>query len=142
MSKKNIDRHKALKLVSTHKQYKDLLSGISTLLEEARRSAARSVNTILTVTYWEVGRRIVEFEQKGKAFAEYGEEIIMRLAEDLTTRFGRGFSRRNLFQMRLFYLTYRKKVQTVSAQLGIKKLRTRKVQTVSAKLTTTDMRSH
>jgi len=136
MSKKNVDRHKVLKLVSTHKQYKDLLSGILTLLEEARRASARSVNAILTVTYWEVGRRVVEFEQKGKASAKYGEEIIARLAKDLTTRFGRGFSRRNLFQMRLFYLTYRKKVQTVSAQLGIKKLQTRKVQTVSAKLTT------
>lgn len=59
----------------------------------------------------------------------------MQLAEDLTRRYGRGFSKRNLFQIRLFYLRYRKKVQTLSAQLSKKLLRTRKVQTMSAEIT-------
>ena len=84
--------------------YGGLVSAIADLLEKARRGAARAVNSILTATYWEIGRRIVEFEQGGEARAEYGEQLLRRLAEDLTTRFGRGFSRSNLQQMRLFYL--------------------------------------
>ena len=100
------------------KGYKGFLSDISGLLTEARRSAARSVNSVLTATYWDIGRRIVEFEQKGKASAGYGENIMIALAKDLTARFGRGFSKSNLFQMRTFYLVYRKKFQTVSGILG------------------------
>lgn len=84
--------------------YGGLVSGISDLLEQARRGAARAVNSILTATYWEIGRRIVQFEQGGKARAEYGESILMRLAADLTPKFGRGFSKTNLFQMRGLFL--------------------------------------
>ncbi|MFH1328626.1 MAG: DUF1016 N-terminal domain-containing protein [Candidatus Bathyarchaeota archaeon] len=113
----------------SHKTYQNLLSGISGILHEARKASARAVNTILTVTYWEIGRCIVEFEQKGNLTASYGEEIIERLAVDLTKRFGRGFSRRNLFQIRMFYVYYAKKFQIVS---GIS--RRQKVQTVSAQL--------
>jgi hypothetical protein len=57
----------------------------------------------MTATYWEIGRRIVEFEQRGTERAAYGEALIERLSEDLTRRFGRGFSRQNLGQMRAFY---------------------------------------
>jgi predicted nuclease of restriction endonuclease-like (RecB) superfamily len=88
------------------------------LLEGARRAAARSVNSVLTLTYWEVGRRIVEHEQKGDPKAEYGELLLDRLAVDLSERFGRGFSRSNVFQMRQFYLAYQEKIQTVSGQSG------------------------
>ena len=56
--------------------YAGLVTGISDLLEHARRMSARSVNSILTATYWEIGRRIVEFEQGGKARAEYGEALL------------------------------------------------------------------
>jgi predicted nuclease of restriction endonuclease-like (RecB) superfamily len=73
-------------------------------LEHARRTAARAVNGILTATYWEVGRRVVEFEQGGQARAEYGAALLKRLAHDLTARGGRGFSERNLESMRRFYL--------------------------------------
>jgi hypothetical protein len=58
----------------------------------------------MTSTYWLVGQRIVEHEQAGAERAAYGEELIKRLARDLTTRLGRGFSERNIRQMRLFYL--------------------------------------
>lgn len=98
--------------------YRGLLQSVVELLEEARRFSARSVNAVMTATYWEIGRRIVECEQGGRAKAEYGERLIELLAKDLTGRFGRGFSRRNLFQIRLFYLAYRDKVQTLSAQSG------------------------
>jgi hypothetical protein len=83
--------------------YEEILSGISSLLDAARRSAARAINTLMTATYWEVGRRIVEFEQDGRARADYGEGLISQLADDLTKRHGRGFSKSNLFQMRAFY---------------------------------------
>ena len=88
------------------KKYTALLSGITGLLEDARRYTAKTVNSIMTATYWEVGRRIVESEQKGKNRAEYGQRLLENLAKDLTTRFGKGFSRQNLQQMRIFFLAY------------------------------------
>ena len=89
---------------STTHVHGQLVLEISGLLEQARRGAARSVNAILTATYREIGRRIVEHEQGGKVRAEYGEEVLERLATDLTRQHGRGFSARNLRQMRTFYL--------------------------------------
>ncbi len=77
--------------------YGSLVTEIADLLEQARCGTARAVNSILTATYWEIGRRLVEFEQGGKARAEYGDELVPRLASDLTTRFGRGFSERNVW---------------------------------------------
>ena len=58
----------------------------------------------MTATYWAVGRRIVEEEQQGKKRADYGEQLVIRLAKDLTSRYGRGFGYRNLYQMRHFYM--------------------------------------
>lgn len=86
--------------------YAGIHSGIVELLDTARRTAARSVNALMTASYWEIGRRIVEAEQQGKRRAGYGEQLIERLARDLTQRFGRGFSRQNLQQMRAFFLTW------------------------------------
>ena len=76
------------------------------MLESARHAAARAVNSVMTTTYWEVGRRIVEEEQRGRERAAYGERLIDRLSDDLTQRFGRGFSKVNLKQMRKFYLEW------------------------------------
>ena len=87
-----------------HSQYDRFLADISGLLEQARRTAARSVNAVLTSAYWQIGRRIVEHEQGGKQRAGYGEESLIRLSEDLTAAYGRGFSRPGLQRMRLFYL--------------------------------------
>ena len=97
--------------------YDMVLSEVAGLLEEARRSAARSVNAIMTATYWEIGRRIVEYEQSGKNKADYGKQLVDRLSQDLTRQFGRGFGRRNVFQMRSFYCAYPGIVQTASAKL-------------------------
>ncbi len=83
------------------------MTGISDLLESARRTTARAINNILTATYWEIGRRIVEYEQAGQARAEYGERLLTRLARDLSARHGRGFSRRGLYKMRAFHLGWR-----------------------------------
>lgn len=79
---------------------------IVALLEAARRAAARSVNALMTASYWEIGRRIVEFEQGGEARAEYGKALLKRLSADLSVRFGRGFGVDSLESMRLFYKTY------------------------------------
>ncbi len=97
--------------------YDAVLTGMVALLENARRASARTVNAIITATYWEAGRRIVEYEQQGERRAEYGQELVRKLSRDLTTRFGRGFSQRNLEQMRFFYLTW-PITQTPSAQLS------------------------
>ena len=86
--------------------YGDLVIGIGELLEAARRTTSRSVNAIMTATYWEIGRRIVEFEQRGAKRAQYGSELLKRLSGELSTRFGRGFSRHNLARFRDFYLTF------------------------------------
>ena len=86
--------------------YDGLLSGMVSLIEEARRVSARTVNAIITATYWEMGRRIVENEQSGRRRAGYGEALLKKLSADLTSKFGRGFSRQNLQQMRQFYRAY------------------------------------
>jgi len=88
------------------KGYEHLVTDIGELLEAARRTTTRSVNAIMTATYWEVGRRIVEFEQGGEARAQYGRKLLKRLSVELTTRFGRGFSQDNLERFRLFYLRF------------------------------------
>ncbi len=84
--------------------YDTVLSDVIDLLESARRVSARTINSIMTATYWEIGRRIVEYEQVGAKRAEYGKELLKKLSIDLKARFGRGFSERNLEQMRLFYI--------------------------------------
>lgn len=86
--------------------YSNFLADIQLLLDEARRNSARSVNAILVATHWELGRRIVGFEQKGKRRADYGEELLDRLSSDLSQKFGRGFGVSQLKMVRQFYLTY------------------------------------
>lgn len=88
------------------RQYRLLIDGVAELLEHARRTSGRTVNAILTATYWEIGRRIIEYEQQGRHRAQYGERLLERLALDLTNRCGRGFSVDNLEAMRLFYVEY------------------------------------
>ena len=86
--------------------YQAVFGDVSKIIDAARDSAARSVNAAMTAAYWLIGLRIVEFEQSGEERAEYGAALIERLSEDLTGRFGRGFSRQNVQNMRLFYLSY------------------------------------
>ncbi len=108
------------KPVKTEDKYASIFTNVAELLEQARRLSARSVNAIMTATYWEIGRQIVEVEQQsGDRAKYYGKEIVDRLAIDLTDKFGRGFKRSNLFQMRAFFLTYSKIVQTVSGQSSL-----------------------
>ena len=106
----------------TPNNYDTIHAGIVGLLEDARRVVARNVNALITASYWEIGRRIVEAEQGGHEKGEYGEMLIKRLAQDLSARFGRGFGWRNLFQMRAFYLAWPDKLQTLSAISAVSEL--------------------
>lgn len=92
-----------------------LYSQIASILEQNRRSFAVAVNTAMVRTYYEIGRSIVENEQKGNVRAEYGKEVLKNLSAKLTANYGKGFSTTNLKQMRDFYLTYQIG-QTVSDQ--------------------------
>jgi len=110
--------------------YHSVLGEMVDLLEQARHGSARAVNAVMTAAYWQVGARLVQHEQHGANRAEYGAELLTRLAEDLSKRFGNGFSRQNLQSMRSFYLAYppEKICQTASGELeGAKR------QTVSGK---------
>ncbi len=106
-----------MKNLPTPNSYQNLKQEIATLLVKGRKQAVKSVNTILVQTYWHIGNHIVEFEQKGKAKAEYGKELLTKLSKDLSLEFGKGFSRSNLFQMRLLYIKF-PKIQTLSEQLS------------------------
>jgi hypothetical protein len=83
--------------------YPKLMAQLVALLERARLNSARSVNAVMTATYWVIGGRIAEQEQLGGKRAQYGKALLRRLAEDLSPRFGRGFSERNWLAMREFY---------------------------------------
>jgi predicted nuclease of restriction endonuclease-like (RecB) superfamily len=101
--------------------YESMLTEVAALLESARRASVRATNAIMTATYWEIGRRIVEFEQGGGARAEYGKELLSQLSADLTTKFGRGFSVDNLETMRLFYRAYSSsRIESAIASLPVK----------------------
>lgn len=109
--------------------YHQLIESIERLLKQGRQQAAIAVNYHIVHTYWEIGRYIVEFEQKGEHKQEYGTKLIDILSTDLSDKFGKGFSRSNLFSFRKFYLLF-EKVQTPSGQLIISKS-FEKIQTVS-----------
>ena len=84
----------------------DLFLKIAELLQTARQTVVRAVNQTMVYTYYEIGRMIVEDEQKGKERAEYGKQVLKELSKKLTIEFGKGFSVENLDRMRFFYKTY------------------------------------
>lgn len=94
-----------------------LYDQIRQVLFDAQRSVSHAVNTAMVYAYFEVGRLIVEDEQHGKVRAGYGEETLTALSEKLITEFGRGFSVRNLRNMRTFYMSFKNR-QTLSAKLS------------------------
>ena len=102
-----------------------LLHDIRDLISQARSLTRRSINAALVVSNYLIGMRIVREEQKGRERAAYGAETLIRLADKLTKEFGRGYSRRNLVNMRNFYLAYQSVVQSIfpltSMEAGDKK---------------------
>ncbi len=117
MPKKKIKKILTVKQLSTG-SYQKALFDIKRLIQQTRYASARSVNAIMTAAYWEIGRRIVLVEQKGKKRAGYGEELIEKLSKDLTKSCGKGFGKSNLHNFRQFYLSYShiQKFQTVSGK--------------------------
>ena len=93
-----------------------LIDNISMAINDARRKVASHINATMTKAYWQIGKYIVEYEQGGQAKVAYGTSTLTELSHQLTARFGRGFSRPNLVNMRRFYLTY-PNCQTVSDNL-------------------------
>jgi hypothetical protein len=98
-------------------KYNLLITQISTLITDAKRYVATAINNTLVETYWNIGKYIVEFEQDGNTRAKYGEQLLVNLSKDLTVQLGKGFSRSNLFNMRLFYMRF-PIFQTVSGKLS------------------------
>ncbi|AXB57192.1 PDDEXK nuclease domain-containing protein [Flavobacterium fluviale] len=108
---------------------KVIFQQVAELLQNARQQVLRTVNSTMTITYFEIGRIIVEEEQNGKDRAEYGKQLLQSLSQQLTKEFGKGFSVDNLSNMRKFYLTFSisesltrilqiKKTQSVTAEFN------------------------
>lgn len=94
-----------------------MIEQIKSLLDNARKKVAAEVNSTLIATYWQIGRIIVEDEQKHESRAEYGKQTLKTLSKALTDEYGKGFSRSNLQNMRQFYLLY-PKCQSVTGKLS------------------------
>ncbi len=101
---------------SSKENYSSLINNISSLLEQGRKQSFIAVNTILIKTYWEIGKKIVKYEQKGKEKAEYGSSLLKNLSKDLKLKHGKGFGRNNVYLMRQLYLRY-PKFRTLSGKL-------------------------
>ena len=94
------------KKIQSTEIYQKLIDSIGITIESARQRAFQAVNEELVKANWQIGRYIVEYEQRGKEKAEYGSALLANLARDLKYRFGRGFSKSNVYLMRQFYLKY------------------------------------
>lgn len=105
------------------------------LVHAAREQVLKHTNSLMVLTYFHLGKLIVEQEQKGKAKAVYGEEIIKQLSATLTKQFGKGFSGDNLENMRSFYLFYKHKTgrSKISETLSRKSLNNKKPMDTSIK---------
>lgn len=96
----------AFNIMTQNTPSENFYSQVVDLLQSARSKVVRSVNQTMVLTYFEIGRMLIEEEQDGKERAEYGKQVIKKLSEILTKEFGKGFSERNIGQMRQFYLAY------------------------------------
>ncbi|MBU0478477.1 DUF1016 family protein [bacterium] len=90
------------------KESQGIYDRIRKIIENARGNIERVVNTEMVIAYWQIGREIVEEEQKGKSRADYGKAMLKKLSAKLTADFGKGFDESNLRNIRIFYLTYPK----------------------------------
>ena len=109
---------KPAKRQQARNDYTSILGEVASIVKAARHSAAKTVNAVMTAAYWLIGRQIVEYEQRGEKRADYGEALVEQLSGDLTGRFGCGFGKSNLFDMRAFYLACPDTFQTPSGKSG------------------------
>jgi len=85
----------------------ECIARIQEILVTARNRALQSVNAAMVAAYWEIGREIVEEQQRGAARAKYGDRLLRHLSAQLTAKVGKGFSVETLRKIRQFYLAYR-----------------------------------
>ena len=97
----------------------NIVQDVRAILHEARQLTARAINSTMVTAYWLIGKRIVVEDQQGQERAAYGEQILKKLSQELTSEFGNGFSYANLKNMRKFYKTYpNQKGYTLCTQLS------------------------
>jgi predicted nuclease of restriction endonuclease-like (RecB) superfamily len=101
----------------TNDKYLKLVQSIGDTIEEARNRAVKAVNIEMLRANWEIGKYIIEFEQHGNEKADYGSSLLNNLSKDLKLRFGKGFSKSNVYLMRLFFLKF-PIFQTLSGKLS------------------------
>jgi len=94
------------KLAKRVRESQGFYERVRKIIEDARGNIVRAINTEMVIAYWQIGKEIVQEEQKGKVRAEYGKQILENLAVRLSDDFGKGFDDSNLWNMRKFYLTY------------------------------------
>ena len=99
-----------MKLLDQNSGFRTLIEEIKLLVKKARYNAVYAVNAEMLKAYYEIGKRIVEEEQKGSKRAEYGERLIERVSSELIKELGRGFSTTALKNMRIFYLIYKQRI--------------------------------
>ena len=97
-------------------EYKELVERIGSVYNRAKNNVISAVNIEMLNAYWEIGKHIVEYEQKGELKADYGSKLLLTISKDLKLRYGKGFSRSNLSYMRQFYIKYPNR-ETVSHRL-------------------------
>jgi predicted nuclease of restriction endonuclease-like (RecB) superfamily len=110
---------KKTEITATPTQYQSLYAELKQLIREARSSVVKQVNQTLTLTYWQIGKRI-RIHVLDSNRAEYGKQVLRQLSQQLSDEFGKGFGYRNLLRMKLFYDYFpeQKKVTTLSSQLS------------------------
>jgi predicted nuclease of restriction endonuclease-like (RecB) superfamily len=101
----------------TNSKYNELLSTIASTLSDAKSNAIKAINVELVKANWIIGQNIVDFEQFGNDKAEYGSSLLTNLAKDLKLKYGKGFSKSNIYLCRQFYLKF-PIFQTVSGKLS------------------------
>ena len=95
-------------LLTAGNLYGSLINDIGNILVEARGKICREINSVMVDAYWNIGKYIVEYEQKGEERAEYGSNLLNRLSKDLTRLYGKGFGKSNLLYIRKLYLYFPK----------------------------------
>ena len=117
-----------------------LFNEVKSLLKQARNSVVQNINTTMVVSYFEIGKLIVENQQKGKERAQYGKAVLKELSQKLTNGFGKGFSVQNLENMRKFYLSYHQKISSPIMRKSELNKSEQKSQTVSRIFQTPDFK--
>ena len=111
-------------MINADKSLNELCQNSIDLIEYARGITAKQINIIQLMTFYSIGRWIVEEQQQGESRAKYGQRVIKRLSEALTEQYGRGFSEDTLKNARKFYLTYSSRIsETVFSLFAIQKVK-------------------